>query len=245
MRANANLSSSRALVAVMFLALLLPCSAKELPATAGLPDETGEIFTVGKITVDKRARTVRFPATVNMAEGVLEYLLVTDKGKTHESLLATAVSPYQLNIAMLLLGARPTPEITDLPPEQLTAGTLKSAPELAGDNADIFISWKHGGEQRKVRAEEWIDSLAAKAPMTVGPWIYTGSAIYQKRFLAQEEGSIVALVTDPAALINNPRPSNRDDTNWSARKDKIPATGTPVEIIFQLLSNPPTSQPAK
>ena len=229
----------------MFLALLLACSAKELPSTTTLPDEAGVSFTVGKITVDKRAQTVRFPATVNMAEGVLEYLLVTDKGKTHESLLATAVSPYQLNIAMLLLGARPTPEIADLPPEQLTAGTLKSAPELAGDNVDVFISWKDGDEQRKVRAEEWIDSLAAKAPMTAGPWIYTGSAIYQKRFLAQEEGSIVALVTDPAALINNPHDGNRDDTNWSARKDKIPAAGTPVEIIFQLLLDPPTSQLAK
>ena len=245
MRANTNLSSRRALVAAVFLALLLPCSAKEPPAAAGLPDEAGESFTVGKITVDKRVRTVRFPATVNLTGGVLEYLLVTDKGKTHESLLATPVSPYQLNIAMLLLGARPTPEITDLPPEQLTAGTLKSAPELAGDNVDVLVSWKDGDELRKVRAEEWIDNLAAKASMTAGPWLYTGSAIYQKRFLAQEEGSIVALVTDPAALINNPRPGSRDDTNWSARKDKIPAAGTPVEIIFQLLTNPPTSQPAK
>ena len=130
MRANANPTSVRALVAAIFLAALLPCSAMEPPAAAGLPDESGDSFTVGKITVDKRARTVRFPAKVNMAEGVLEYLLVTDKGKTHESLLATAVSPYQLNIAMLLIGARPTPEITDFPPEQLTASNLKSAPEL-------------------------------------------------------------------------------------------------------------------
>ena len=233
------------LVEAMFLSLLLACSAKDLPAAAGLPNESGESFTVGKITVDKRARTVRCPATVNMAEGVLEYLLVTDKGKTHESLLATSVSPYQLNIAMLLLGARPTPEIANLPPDQLTASTLKSAPELTGDNVDVFISWKDGGDSQQVRAEEWIDNLAAKAPMTAGPWIYTGSAIYQKRFLAQEEGSIVAMVTDPAALINNPRDGNRDDTNWSARKGTVPAAGTTVEIIFQLLSNPPTSQPAK
>jgi len=247
MRANTNLSSGRALVAAMFLAMLLPCSAKELPSNAGLPDESGESFTVGKITVDKRARTARFPATVNMAEGTLEYLLVTDKGKTHESLLATAVSPYQLNIAMLLLGARPTPEITDLPPEQLSSGTLKSAPELAGDNVDVLVSWKDGGEPRQVRAEEWIDSRSAQAPMTTGPWIYTGSAIFQKRFLAQEEGSIAALVTDPAALLNNPRPGNRDDTNWSARKGTVPAEGTPVEILFQFLSNPSISpvQPAK
>ena len=247
MRALVNLSLARALVVAAFFALLLPCSAKELPSVAAGEGEPAEGFTVGKITVDKRARSVRFPATVNMAEGTLEYLLVTDKGKTHESLLAAPVSPYQLNIAMALLGARPTPEITEFPPEQLTANTLKSAPELTGDSVDILISWKEGGELRQVRAEEWIANRLTQAPMTAGAWKYTGSAIYQKRFLAEEEGSIVALVTDPAALINNPRDGNRDDTNWSAREDMVPAPGTPVEMTFQLLSNPPTSpaQPAK
>ena len=213
-----------------------------MAAGTGGPEGSSNRFTIGKISVDKRARTVRFPGTVNMAEGLLEYLLVTDQGKTHESLLATAVSPYQLNIAMLLLGARQTPEIADLPPEQITASTLKSAPELKGDSVDILVSWKDGGDPRQVRAEEWIDDRMAKAPMTTGPWTYTGSAIYQKRFLAQAEGSVVALVTDPAALINNPRDGNRDDTNWRARSGKVPAAGTPVEITFQFLSDPPTSQ---
>ena len=221
--------------------------AKELPAASAGEGGPGESFTVGKITVDKRARTVRFPVTVNVAEGALEYLLVTDNGKTHESLLATAVSPYQLNIAMALLGARPTPEITEFPPEQLTASTLKSAPELTGDNVDILITWKEGGDLRQVHAHEWIANRLTQAPMTAGAWIYTGSAIFQKRFLAEEEGSVVALVTDPVALINNPRDGNRDDTIWIAQKDKVPAPGTPVEISFQLLLNHAASpvQPAK
>ena len=148
---------------------------------------------------------------------------------------------------MALLGARPTPEVAEFPPEQLDANTLRSAPELTGDNVDVLVSWKDGGDLRQARAEEWIANRLTQAPMTAGAWIYTGSAIYQKRFLAEEEGSLVALVADPVALINNPRDGNRDDTAWRVQNDRVPAPGTPVEMTFQLLSNHAASpaQPAK
>ena len=118
----------------------------------------------------------------------------------------------------------------------------KNAPGLKGDNVDILISWKEGADQRQIRAEEMIHNRISQAPMTIGPWIYNGSSLYQKRFLAQTDGSIVALVTDPAALINNPRPGHDDDTLWSVQKEKVPAVGTPVEITIQLL--PAKSTPA-
>lgn len=235
------------LVCAGFLSLLFDTSAQEPSVNPGVAEEAGVSFTIGKITVDKRARTVRFPATVNLADGALEYLLVTDKGKTHESLFATEVSPYKLNVAMLLLGVRPTAEITEFPPEQLTADSLKATSELTGNKVDVLVSWKQGEDLRQIRAEEWIDNSQTQAPMATGPWIYTGSVIYQKRFLAEEEGSLVALVTDPVALVNNPRAGNKDDSIWSARNDRIPKAGTPVEITFHLLSDKTTSptQPAK
>jgi hypothetical protein len=229
------MKSVRWLAAAIFLPLLPGARAQDAPAKADAPETAEGPFTIGKITVDKKAASIRFPAAVNMTEGAVEYLLVTDKGKTHESLLSTAVSPFQLHVAMLLLGVQATKEIDALPPDQLTASSLKAAPELKGDKVEILIAWKADEARQEVRAEEWINSRLAKGPMTTGPWIYTGSAIYQKRFLAQEEGSIVALVKDPAALVNNPRPGHDDDSVWSVRKEKIPANGTPVEVTFRLL----------
>lgn len=214
-------------------ALRCVAAAQEHPGATSVATENGDLITLGKIIVDKQARTARFPATVNMAEGALEYLLVNDNGKTHESLFATAVSPFQLNIAMLLLGVTPTREVTELPPEQITAESLKNAPELKGDKVDILVSWKQGSQ---IPAEEWINNLLTKAPAARGPWIYTGSVIYEKRFLAQEVGSIIALATDPAALLNNPREGHTDDTVWSVRTGKVPAVGTPVEITFHVLT---------
>jgi len=195
---------------------------------------TGDRITIGKITVDKRERTIQFPATVNLANGMLEYLLVTNQGKTHESLFATTVSPFQMHVAMLLLGVKPTRETAQLPPEHLSMDYVKGAPESKGDEVDVLVSWKQGANEQKIHGEEWVNNSVSKAPMTKGPWIYTGSVLYNKQFLAQVDGSIVALVTDPVALINNPRPGHDDNTIWSVRSDKVPPVGTPVTITFQL-----------
>ena len=215
-----------------FILLLFSASAQD-----SVKKETR--FTLGPITVDQQARTVQFPATINQTEGALEYLLVTDQGKTHESLLVTKISPYQLQIALLLLGGQPPLDLKELPPEHITKESLKAAPELKGNEIAIRITFNQDSNRQPIRAEEWIHTQLTQAPMTPRPWIYTGSAIFQKRFLAQEEGAIISLITDPAALINNPRPGHDDDTLWSVQKDKIPSLGTPVVITLQLLTPKP------
>ena len=219
-------------VSAAFISLQFSIQAQD-PSVPTKSQETIKL-TLGKITVDKEARTIQFPATVNLGEGTLEYLLVSDQGKTHESLFATKVSPFQLQVAMLLLGVQPPQEIKEIPPEQITRDSLKTTPEVKGDNIDILITLPPSTQP--IHAEEWIHNQLTQSTMATGPWIFTGSAIFQKRFLAQEEGSIVALVTDSVALINNPRPGHNDDTIWSVQKDKVPAVGTPVIITFQLLT---------
>src|SRR4030095_1620550 len=65
-----------------------PVSAK---ATSGAVFSTNEsfkalapgLFALGLVRLDQRERTVSFPASINMREGIIEYLLVTSTGKTH------------------------------------------------------------------------------------------------------------------------------------------------------------------
>ena len=181
-----------------------------------------------------RARTVRFPATVQLDNGNLEYLLVTEEGKTHESLFATKVSPFKIHVAMLLLGVNPAKELKEAPPEQLNAANLKNAPALTGNKVEILIHWKANGKEQQVHAEEWVYNQLTESTMAAGQWIYTSSGIFEGKFLAQTDGSIVALVTDPVALINNTLPGHDNDTVWRVKKGAPPAVNTPVEIIFQL-----------
>ncbi len=193
------------------------------------------IFQLGDIRIDKRARSVTFPGMINMRGGSLEYLLVQEQGKTHESLLSTKVEPSELHVAMLLLGAKDSAGDGKGPPEQIDQTFLKHAPKLQGAEIEIRITWELDGRQTQARAEDLL--LRKKKPLQQdGAWIYNGSIIVDGKFLAQAEGSIVSIVTDPTALINNERLGNDDDQIWTPRADKLPPLNTPVNITFKLLS---------
>lgn len=194
----------------------------------------GGLFQVGEVTFDKAKKTVVFPAAINMKNGVLEYLLVTEQGKAHESLLTTKIDPFDVHVAMLLLGAKPPAKSPPLPPSsQISADYLEKAEKLEGRPVEITATWKEGEKVRTARGEDLL--LKKDKPVRPGPWIYNGSILTKSGFLAQEEGSLIALVTDPTALINNPRPGHTDDLIWSARTAQIPAVGTPVALTLKLL----------
>ena len=217
-------------------------SAAELPAASLPPPPTpavGDIastnsavrkigpglFQIGDIRFDRESRSIRFPAAVNMREGNIEYLLVTATGKTHESLLRTGIEPFQLQLAFLLLGAK-------------GAGTnalpLDPAQSLPGDKVQVELSWKTDAGPQTFRAEEFVHNRKANQALGRGPWIYNGSRIREDGFAAQLDGSIVSLITDADALINNTRPGHEDDDNWLVRTNNLPAVGFPIEVILHL-----------
>ena len=190
---------------------------------------------LGKVQLDAAKHRVSFPAVFNMTEGSLEYVLVGVQGKTHESLLRTEVDPTQLHTAMLLLGVKAGERHPGIaPPSAITADYLRTAPALKGDPVTIYLKWTADGKETTCRAEELIFNSQTKATAPVGDWTYNGSMFEENKFLAQEEKSFIALVTDPTALANNPRPGHDDDQIWSVAKDKVPAKDTPVEVILEL-----------
>jgi hypothetical protein len=201
------------------------------------------VFEIGKIQLDQKARTVKFPGVLNMKDGILEYLLVTEQGSTHESLLVSDIQPNELHFAMLLLGAKGSGEEKpgDVPPAQIDAKYLKTAPKLKGDPISITVTWKAGETAKSTPVEDWIFNFEKKKPMERGPWIYNGSRFNDGHFLAQVEGAFAALVTFPAALINNPRPGSDNDANWTVNEKAVPPLKTPLEITIQLL---PQANPA-
>jgi hypothetical protein len=182
------------------------------------------------IQIDKEKRTATFPAEINMNSGNLEYLIVTDTGKTHESLLSTKVQPYDIQVAMLLLGIQPAGKANTEPPGQINRDYLKTAPELKGARINIYFAWAG----HRVRAEDLVWNMDQNAPMTEGAWTYNGSELYDGRFLAQIDGSVAALVRDSGALMNNPRPGNDNDQIWVPYAKVMPPVGTAVDVIIEM-----------
>lgn len=215
--------------------------ASQATPTAPVKEITPGVFQVGAARLEQAARTVTFPAAVNMDNGTLEYLLVTREGPTHESLLVTELAPQDLHVAMLLLGAKgsPAPKGGADVPGQITSDYLKHAPALQGDEISIATAWKDpaSGAERSAPVEDLLLYGDPGKPPKHGPWLYTGSGFGYNtgKFMAQVEGIHAALVTNPSALINNPRHGHDDDQGWSPNPKAVPKPETAVTVTIRLL----------
>jgi hypothetical protein len=191
-----------------------------------------DVFDLAEIRLDKRQRTATFPAVVNMTNGPLEYLLVTSYGKKHESLLRTEVLPYNLHLAMLLLGVGSrTNTVSTPPPAQIKNPSAEAIP---GSKIAIEVSWEAEGRTVRRSAEDLLYNQQAKATLSQGAWVYNGSEIWDGSFLAERDGSIVSLVTDLTALMNNSGLGHDDDHIWTANPGGLPAPKTPVVVTLRL-----------
>jgi len=169
------------------------------------PDEVR----VGEVRLLKRERTLIFTATVAVRAQALEYALVHETGKAHEALLVTKVPVQDVHVAALLI-------------------------EANGQVPKIEVSWrKNGGEARVALSDLIRVQQVAADTLSANPWTYNGSEFHQGGFAAMSEGSMVALVNDPAALVNHRAAAalQRDDV-FFANAERLPADGVPVSVMF-------------
>ncbi len=229
----------KSLSTVIIFGILLPhCWSAEI-TNPPLQQVSADIFQLGQIRLDKKLKTIQFPAQLNMTNGLIEYLLVTTKGKTHESLLKTEVEPYQIHLAMLLLGvkgiAAPETNATAIQPFHVNQPGVRR-PIIAGDPFTIQFTWQVGGEKTSA-AEDCITDLTTKKSASRGPWSYNGSRVVNGAFLAQGEGSIVAMVDDFDAMANNPRLNHDNDQVWEINTSHLPPANIPIIVTFKLETN--------
>ncbi len=123
-----------------------------------------------------------------MTEGLLEYLIVHQNGKVHESLLSTEVSPTHLNLAFTLLRYPASKELYPLPNE--TGGVSDKFPEVPADvkaaaRVTIDVEWTDDGKVRRVPVNEWIQHAVKATAMPAGPWVYGGSDFHEGKFVAE------------------------------------------------------------
>jgi hypothetical protein len=220
------------MAAFAWLLLLPPVASAETSTNAPIKDLGEGRLQIGLVTIDSKLKSLTFPALVNMTTGLVEYLLVTTGGKVHESLLRTDAEPFHIHTAMLLLGLK---QATNA--ETTVFFDAKKQIPGAPVSIDVTVPMPVAG---KYPIHNFLAFAESKRPVTtedIPPWIYNGSRFAEGGlFLAQREGSIVSLIADPAALINNPRPDRENDELWTLHTQKIPPVGTPVQVTFRLLA---------
>ncbi|MFO1501676.1 MAG: YdjY domain-containing protein [Verrucomicrobiota bacterium] len=169
------------------------------------------VYAIGLVRLNKQARTITFPGSVNMTTGLVEYAVVHVTGKVHESVLKTETDPYHIHLANLLLASAQGPGPA--------AGT-NLPPDLTGAPVQLAVRWKLAGAETNAPLEELIINTLTGTRMTRGDWIYNGSRLVEGVFLAQRDGQIVPVRIIPTRtpLINNPRPGREDDEIWRSNR---------------------------
>ncbi|HZM05990.1 MAG TPA: YdjY domain-containing protein [Candidatus Saccharimonadales bacterium] len=199
-----------------------------------------DIFQLGAVRFDKSRKSVQFPAQLNMNDGLIEYLLVNSKGKAYESLLATETEQYHIQLAMLLIGAKgapPTPALLNAPSVPFHVNQPPGRRlAIAGDPISIEFAWSLPDGRKQVRAEDCLVNLTTHTNVARGPWTYNGSRVVNGTFIAQHDGSIVAMIDDLDAMVNNPRPGSDNDQIWQINSNMLPPLHTPIEVTFKLLT---------
>ncbi len=205
------------------------------PVTPSVKKIDATRYQIGEVVFDQKTREIRFPAQVNMTEGLLEFLIVHQNGKVHESLLATAVSPTHLNLAFTLLRYSPSKEFYLLPDENGKIPT--EYPDVPADvkaaaRVKIDVEWSDGGEIRRVPVNEWIQHAVKTTAMPAGPWVYGGSDFFEGAFVAETSGDVAAIFLSMAALLNYPGNDNDSDEVWVPFPKRVPPEGTKVTVII-------------
>lgn len=196
---------------------------------------TATTYVLDGIHINASTREVRFPAKVCLKKAPIEYLLTTETGKTHETVFTTAVSPTAIQLALLLANYQPaTQGLLKHVPEEERPKIWKEEPpkDKNGNLVNISVEWKVGQEVKVSPLSEMIqDSDLRKTPADLETWIFNGSYIDERGFIAQHEGSIIGAWLDRGAIINSSAKGNWRDDLWISMPDNIPDEGTPVTII--------------
>lgn len=214
------------------------CLAAEAPPPQ-LPPEAERIsenvYRIGRVLLDTKARSVTCSGKVNLQKGPIEYLAVTPTGKRHESVLVLELEPMHLQVALLVLGLEPGGNLR----RQGDTQPPKGAP------VEIEMRWETGGKERAARLEELAWDIPKRRPMEHADWIFTGSKITDAGFAASLEGSLIASYRDPYAILNNPRATGADDTVYKVNERIVPPRGTPVTLVLRPATPPGERLPAE
>ncbi len=192
-------------------------------------------FRLGQVEFDKAQGTISIPARVRVRKDVVEYALVTEQGKGYESLLSTEARPMDIHTAALLLGQT----------QAVVEGDFnKPAAVPATNTVLVDIAWLTNGHPIRVCLSDLLCLTAGRpdpdaAVMRTERWLYNGSFIDRAGFAAQREGSIISLIRDPSALVNNPSADRDNDDIHFPNTKRLPPEGTPVTVVIRCLNQPP------
>jgi hypothetical protein len=179
------------------------------------------------LRIDFRERRVEIDGRVTLRDGMLELFACTAQTREHESVVVVKPRPLRIFEALGLVGLTPGA------PTRFDPSTERWTP-ARGDFVKIEVAWEDDGRRRQSDIGAWMVNFATGKPLPPRAWVFAGSGRDEHEvFAADMEGTVIAVVDFPSALIALPQLHSADNVElWlRANEGAVPERGTEVTLI--------------
>ena len=200
------------------------------PALVDDPDSLLMLDPKDKIWLTKDRKSLVAQGRICQRNSMLEFFAVTNRGKTHESVVMLNVKPTVVQAGLLAAGAEPGQPVEFHPEFKPPSGPV----------VEIEVRWTDEDGKRQSRtAQEMILNMQTEEPMTE-QFVFTGSRFVkhpdtgEEFFLASREGDLVSVANFPSAILDIAgRSSDQASMQmFRANEDMIPELGTSVTLVL-------------
>ena len=204
-------------------------NASEFPKAVDLGNG---LYDFGGVLINRRDTSLSFDVICNQTSGLVEYALVHENGKLHESLFRTSISPRWIHACLLLLKAKP---LASMFTSEKNAKDLQSS-NLSNHKVLANVSWEKNGEVVSRAISSMVYNQLSDRTLDTRPFVFTGSRTIDGNYLAGSEGSILAVYHDINAVINCLDPDSNSDDSWVAFHESMPPLDYKVRFHLQVLA---------
>ncbi len=195
-------------------------------------------YQIGKVIVDKAARSFMVPGRVHALGKPLEYLATSPGGmKAYETLFEVDASGSEFNLACILIGL-------ERDPRHVAERRMSRGP-LIGPRVSIYVAWTEDGKRRRVTAAEALLNPEADVKAETVEWVYAGAPATHTdgRFAADVTGTLIGFKPDENNVIESSVGIGIGAYGSVRGHAKVPAIGSAIEIIVE--AQPAPKSPSK
>lgn len=208
----------------------LPAASKaeapKLPEPFAPPPNLVRLAKDFDIWLDQERKLVIVDGKVVLREGQLEMFACPKQTKEHESIVAINCKAQFVHAGLLALGAEPGRPVQFDPEYRPASGPI----------VEVYVLWKDGKGNHKVRAQEWIQQTKTGKPLEY-PFVFAGSGFHvdevsgEKYYLA-DGGDFICVSNFTSATLDLPVASSQENSALSFRAftERIPPVGTPIRL---------------
>ena len=184
-------------------------------------------YQFGDILIDQNNREFLFPGICNQISGLVEYALVHEDGKVHESLFRTKVRPRFVHACFLLLKEKPETRFF-----KILDGNVSEWTNLR--RIELSIIWEQNNTYQEKPLSSMVINQTDNRELASKSFVFSGSSTIEGQYLAEMDGSIIAVYHDSRAVLNSMDKHSNSDEVWIAHQVAMPPKGHPVRIRLKL-----------